>query len=494
MNRINSIITYIGQKKIYLVGFIFLFSGLLAIYAVKGSYSRYSQDDYCYGYRVRAEGFWDMQIQSYFHRAEFNSDRYSLTIAHSLAELLGGPKFVPILPSLEMFAWAASLVYVFFQLHALKFSGKNLLITGTAALVILFFTLYLAPNLYQILFWLSGMQTYLTPMVLGTFLFGRYIAIIRSPKFKIRHAIELGILCLFVGGFSETTALWQFVCWVMLLGWAILFRRRSALAKSAFGPALVTVLSAALALVILAICPGIFKSASYTPPNLKSLIIQPFIYGAQLIWGTLKATPVPYLVIAAFGFFLSLMILGHDRRRLRDYFAEILAMLLVLYILSVAVMFPSMLVTAHYPGDRALFPANFTLVLCVFLIGWESAQLILAFKPTIYSFRLSQVLLIILGLALFGYVARTAPRVYDKLPAYQARAAAWDVRQGMILKAKAEGELNITVPAFDSVYGITELHYEPNNWVNICAAKYYGVSTISTADRYDGIPTYPIGK
>ena len=42
---------------------IIIFIGLLSIYGIKGIYSRYAQDDYCYAYKVHDFGFWDMQIQ-----------------------------------------------------------------------------------------------------------------------------------------------------------------------------------------------------------------------------------------------------------------------------------------------------------------------------------------------------------------------------------------------------------------------------------------------
>ena len=95
---------------------IFIFIGLLSIYGIKGTYSRYAQDDYCYGYKVHDMGFWNMQIQSYIHTNQFNSDRYSLTIVHSLVELSGGPKTVPLLPTLEIIAWFACLLFVFYQI------------------------------------------------------------------------------------------------------------------------------------------------------------------------------------------------------------------------------------------------------------------------------------------------------------------------------------------------------------------------------------------
>jgi hypothetical protein len=44
------------------------------------------------------------------------------------------------------------------------------------------------------------------------------------------------------------------------------------------------------------------------------------------------------------------------------------------------------------------------------------------------------------------------------------------------------------------VYGITELQNEPDNWVNQCAAKYYGVRSISAVEDYAGISAHPIGK
>jgi len=62
------------------------------------------------------------------------------------------------------------------------------------------------------------------------------------------------------------------------------------------------------------------------------------------------------------------------------------------------------------------------------------------------------------------------------------------------LKGKNRRATQITVPQFDSVYGITELIPDPGNWVNACAASYYGVQSISAKENYLGISTYPIGK
>ncbi len=486
---------YGRSAQIISILLILIFIGLLAIYGIKGIYSRYAQDDYCYGYKVRALGFWNMQIQSYIHTNEFNSDRYSLTFIHSLVELSGGPKAVPVLPSLEIVLWFASLVFVSYQLQQVIYSRTNYLVAIITALTLIFFTLYLAPNQYQILFWLSAMQTYLTPLVLATFLFGCLISIARAPRFGLPFLIGLGFLSFFAGGLSETTGLWQFACWSMILGWSLIFRKRVTLARNALRPVLILAGSVSLSLVVMAICPANFKTGqTFFHPDLITLIRQSFVYGAGFIWLALKGTPLPYLVIILLGFFASLSHGFNPGMKVKNLLIEVLVLTLCLYAFLVVIMVPSMYATSHYPGDRALLPAQFTLSACLFIFGWKMAQLLSAFRPYAISSNASSLFQCLLGLVLCVYMVHISPRVYDKLPAYQGRAQAWDQRQELILKEKAAGIENVIAPAFDSVYGITELHYESDNWVNECAAKYYGVQTISTVDNYAGISAHPIGK
>ena len=399
-----------------------------------------------------------------------------------------------MLPSLEILVWLASLVFVFYQISGLYHSRSEYLIFFLAALTIVFFTLYLAPAQYQILFWLSAMQTYLTPLVLATILFGWLIVIVRSPELKLPFAIGLGLLAFFTGGLSETTGLWQFACWSLLLVWALIFGKRSQLARNAIRPASIMTGSVMLSLVVMALCPANFTGAVFYHPDLLTLIRQSLSYAAGFIWLALKGTPLPYLVIMLLGFFASISNGSKDGVKVKKLLVEILAVIFLLYTLSVVTMLPSVYATSHYPGDRALLPAQFTLTTCLFILGWKVAGLLSAFRPDALSGSYSVIILGLLGLALCVYMVRITPRVYDKLPAYQARAQAWDLRQKLILKEKAAGIENVTAPAFDSIYGITELHYEATNWVNECAAAYYGVKSIATVDNYAGISAHPIGK
>ena len=482
--------------RFILIFFIVVLAGLLAIYGIKGTYSRYAQDDYCYGYRVRDMGFWDMQIQSYIHKAEFNSDRYSLTFIHGLVELAGGPKLVPFLPLLEMIILFASLACISFQLQQLIFTRSNYLVAIVSALAITFFTVYMAPVQYQILFWLSAMQTYFTPIVLATFLLGCLISIARTRKLRFYHALGIGILSFFAGGFSETTGLWQFASWCILFGWLFISRKKSPIIKKASQLSLVAALSTGLALVVMALCPSNFTGRPFMHPALLEVMSEALKGGAQFIWVSLKAAPLPYFIVISLGFWLSCLIPYERKNKLLNILFEILAVVLILYIIAVANMVPIKLAryATSWPGARSLLPAHFSLVVCLFVIGWKLADSILVIKSNIFTFRLSRILQNILGIVLLIYIAHTTPRVYEKIQLYEARAKAWDVRQQMILEAKGDGKVDITVPQFDSVYGITELKPDSESWVNICAAKYYGIKSITAIEDFQGIPAYPIGK
>jgi hypothetical protein len=275
----------------------------------------------------------------------------------------------------------------------------------------------------------------------------------------------------------------------------LVYRKKSLFARSAIRPALIVTGSVALSLVIMALSPANFNTGGiYHHPDVGSLITQSILFGAGFIWLALKGTPLPYLVVILLGFFVSFSHLPKAGLKVNTMLLEILAAIVILFALSVVIMLPSMYANSSYPGDRALLPAQLTLTICLFYIGSKMAELLSAFQPNAFSPRLSVIFQGVLGLALCVYMVRIEPRVYDKLPAYQSRAQAWDLRQQLILNEKAAGIENVIAPAFDSVYGITELHYEATNWVNECAAAYYGVKTIATVDNFAGISSHPIGK
>jgi Family of unknown function (DUF6056) len=130
----------------------------------------------------------------------------------------------------------------------------------------------------------------------------------------------------------------------------------------------------------------------------------------------------------------------------------------------------------------------------MFAAGWIVVKVLMPWATKVIQQKYMNVAQVALAVMMVAYLGTTFSQVYDKLPLYQARAAAWDARQQMILNAKAAGQLDITVPEFDSIYGITELGSSPDRWVNRCAALYYGVENITAEDGYMGFGAYSIAK
>jgi hypothetical protein len=64
------------------------------------------------------------------------------------------------------------------------------------------------------------------------------------------------------------------------------------------------------------------------------------------------------------------------------------------------------------------------------------------------------------------------------VPTYSARAMAWDEREAMIFKLRAQGETDLVIPQLSGVDGVKELDVYADHWVNRCAAQYYGVNSI----------------
>ncbi len=491
MNKFGHIFSSIYPIRFSLLAFIVLIAGLLFIYGIKGFYSRYAQDDYCYGYRVKFNGFWNAQVESYFGRTEYSSDRYSLTLLYGINEEIGGPKFIPYLPGLEILGLVGGLTYLIYSLFK---PTRQLFLSVMAATILSFFTFYLSPNRYQNLFWLSAIHTYLTPIVLTILMIALIIQMTLTRKLMALNVMILGFLGLLAGGFSETTTIWQVSIWSLAIVGLFIFNRKL-LFTNAKEPLITALAASILAAILMIINPSnSVRGAHYQHAGFLSIITQSLFFGEEFIRVSVKAAPLPFSVILLFGFWLSASQRLNIVPNARKYILAIVATILVVFLLCVATMVPYLYVMGVYPGDRALFPAHFGLVCGLFAVGWFLPKLILSLWPKVQSLKVSLLLFVLIGIGLFAYMARALPRVYRDLPLFQARAQAWDARQQMILDAKAAGESEIIIPQFDSIYGITELKTDSNNWINLCAAKYYGVESISAVDGYLGSPSYSIGR
>ena len=491
MKKENS---FFQKKHIVLLPLALLFTSFLLIYAVKGSYSRYLADDYCYGYRINDNGLLNHQIVSYLTPTEYSSNRFSSTLVHSIVEKTGGPYVVPYLPAAAIIIWLAASIYLIGQVKPYFAEKENFLATLTVAAFLLVFAFYLAPNLYQVLFWLAGMQSYLTPTVLFTILFGRILHFSKQENLARRHLLEIIVIGFFANGFSETSTAWQITLLSLVLMLALIFRHKNTVYPYLIKPLSIGLISVISGFAVMLACPtNALRQSNFETPGLQTLVEKTLLHTIEFSRFSISGKIIPFSILLAFGFFIGTYIKPTTKRENKFYVTLFFIVNIASFILIASIMAPTMYAMSVYPGVRALFPGHLTLIIAIFLDGWIISELIFKNLPALLKHK--NILLVFVGSALFIYAGlRITPYIYEKIDAYKARAEAWDDRHETLINYQKAGELNVLVPAFDSVHEILAIKDKPNHWINYCAKEYYELESITAQQNINGVSTYPIGK
>ncbi len=465
------------------------FGTALILYAYLGIYSRYYADDFCMTAGFLGSGFWKSQIDLYTNW----SPRFAGTFLLNLSELFGHSA-IQAWTALVVVLWVLAVTWAIVQ--ALKVTRLKAP-AGLAVLiaeVLVFFTILNAPNQYQTLYWRIGLITYTLPLVFLAFLIGLIFNRIR--KADPRHPAwgglaACGLLAFFAGGFSETFVTLQ----TGLLALALIFvwltirppsRRNS---RMLVGAALVGSL---LAMLVIVISPGnaVRLSAMPVRPHLfpflrmsvTNAILFIYIFLKNFAFQEILALLVPLLIVYA------LYAVDKNLPRLRPsslttglFLTPVVGALLIL-----AVCMPSTFAESSYPEARVLIEARFIMVALTIiegvLIGMSLSQLHQwAQEP---APRFLQWFTAILFLVLCLYPLYDARKVFLEIPVYQGRAAAWDARDAFIRASLEQGVLDVNIKdsqaySFDEFSGLSDLTSDSKNWVNQCAASFYGLHNLT---------------
>jgi hypothetical protein len=163
---------------------------------------RYNGDDYCYGAMITRYGLLKAQWFSYFLPMPYHGNRYFLTFFSGLSTLFG-PYANAVLPGLAIVLWIIGIVFGLHQVARLTRLHLSHLDTLLIAEILVFFSLYQAPNLSQSLYWRSGMLPYLAPIIGNIFLITVLLKNFQQAKIKI-SALFLSPSSLFwLGAFQK---------------------------------------------------------------------------------------------------------------------------------------------------------------------------------------------------------------------------------------------------------------------------------------------------
>jgi len=470
---------FITKQFVILIGNL-AYSFGIGLFAYLGIFNRYYADDWCYSADFLERGFLGT-LRGYNYITTYASNRFSLTLFSGIFELLGilGVRLItPVIVSLFLF----SAYKLFSNLRKIWAKEISNLIVFFLSGVIVYFTIYLAPHLYQSFYWRAGILPYTAPLVLTAFVFSLITDQTLSEKLSPPRLVAIALLSFIAGGFSEAGNAFITTGLLICLSLAVFFRKSSSWARKTLLPASLALIFALLAMALLVASPtSHMRMGRYgQPAAFNEFFLFTINYSFEFIRSSFVSFPIPHFVIMFTTFSLSVIANFNDTRifKKRHLFGVILVVLIIGFLLIAASYAPSAFIEKVPPAVRARIIARFSLVTAIALLFWLIGILTLQFR--LWVKQLTWIALGILILS-FAYTIRAIGITFEtKYPLYLQRADIWDARDKLIMEKKNEGMYVIDVRGIDSlpVGGLRDLKENPNFWINGCAARYYGVEAI----------------
>jgi hypothetical protein len=456
----------------------------ILMHAYIGSFSRYIADDYCTAGKLASSGFW--QAQSFWYNNW--TGRFSFTFFVSIFELFDS-NIVKVLPTIFILMLLISgnfLIYSiikYFQIN--NYRILSLFIT----VGIIFTTFFTLPNIGQNLYWMTGAVTYLFPINFVFILFG--LIIFYRKKFPFQHWIANLLFGLFIfflafvsSGFSEVLSVIQIVLFCLII-LVLSINQKYVTIKSLW---MIALIGSIIGLGLMVSAPGNEIRLRQLPPNpglfffiYKSLqyfftyIILWLIKNINIIW------PISSILI-----FITYYVKKHFYYGKEISFHHVfkLAFMMIsgLLILIFVCFLPSTWVTGQAPETRVLF---FPTVLLVFLLIFVSIIIGLLFhKIFIINESYKMTLAIVIGLFSIYFLIAVpifeARQVYLQRPEADNYSISWEEREIQINEKILSGETDLIVKMIsNNIMGLEDINTNATHWINICAAEYYGIDSIS---------------
>jgi len=385
----------------------------LGVHAYLGGFARYIADDFCTLGTLRRLGLFGSQVNWY----ENWSGRFSFTFIVNLTQM-AGPKLTLILPVLALVLWLLAVTCLILRWQRwLRMSSSIILAFALSGLVI-FSTLEGSPNVYQSLYWQTGMLTYTLPLILLTAYLGWLLLFADGLPDKIRHSWAIpasGAATFVLGGFSETFVSVQTALLIALFILStIMLRGKKRRQVNAFIGA--GIVGSVLAMLVIVLAPGNLVRRSLMPPSPDPLeLIKKSLYDVY-IFSVISFRRQPYIVAlsvilpALVGFLTYQGVSLNKPLRLGDWVRE--------YAIS------------SYPDDRVLIMPAYFLFLGMTLWGLSLGSRL----RSLFVIQREWILLIaslafvfsVCALLVFGFVS--ARTLTDQVPIARQYAQAWDKR------------------------------------------------------------------
>lgn len=443
----------------------------LGVYAYLGIYFRYWADDWCYNADFRNLGFLET-LRGYSYNVTYTPSRYSVTILAGLFYPLGVFGLQLLVP-LSLLLWTGGLVRLSRSVSAL--SGFSLPTPQATLLsfVIIYFTIYLAPHLYQSVYWNTGFFTYTFPLILIPWVLTFVIDQNRSAI----KTIFIALLSLLTGGFSEASC--TVLVSILAVYTVIAFigsRYKKPWAEKTFVNALVALTFAIIAMALLVFAPTTqLRAERYgEPASLSELIVLVFNFTRAFV--TLSIKDYQHLLIFVLAGLFGFVLNSKERDiNIPKTIGLGIGIFLFAVLLVAASLTPSAYVERGLPIERTQIIPRHIMVFAFVALGWITGYALRNFFAPLWL----QKTLIVVSLLMLIFPILTILKSSDYISIYQTRAQLWDEREATILSAVAGDQSRVEVLAIDGapVGGIRD--FDPPDkkgyWITRCAEDYYQI-------------------
>lgn len=234
-----------------------------------------------------------------------------------------------------------------------------------------------------------------------------------------------------------------------------------------------------MALLVMAFAPANSLRLQTAPPGLLELVSGIILHSFEFIVDTLRTLPIPTFVsiaVPAVLFYVKFANPSQDlsKEAINRLGILMIAVLLIAYLLIAASFAPSVY-GQSYPIARARFAGRLLMTSALMINGALLGMLVARIK--FFQSNLVRHFAILALMVLALYPLRAAWRIYMEIPAYQQRAAAWDLRDSEIRALKDDGVQDLVV-RFLPDERIQDLGDHTGFRLNRCAAIIYGVNSI----------------
>ena len=447
-------------------------------FTFQGFSTRYWADDYCFSGFINKFGFIDGLTAFY----STTSNRFSAFIFAGLSELLGSAA-IRVIPALVIISSGYLLYRLMVMILGMSQIAGSKNIPFLFSQMILFFILYLSPNIDQSVYWRSGLTHYFLPFPILLFL----LTIIYFPKSKenisVIKSLLVFLLACFNAGFSESFAALQLGFFGLFLFSKITLSKFK-LRKGESLNIILVLAGTAAAMAIMILSPGnsLRLESLQQAPDLLSIISISASSAFNFIKFSIRGLWFPFGVL----FGLSIMAAYYFIRSLKIQYNEIqltLAFILItltIFGLIICVCAPTAYGMMTYPEKRVLMLAQIVLVLGIFS---EGVVVGLFFQKYFYDSQILRLISLILILLFCLYPLSTLQTRISEMSVYSNRAELWDNRNYDIRSQIDLGKTVLIVSALDSFSEIAELNQDEKFWVNQCVSSYYGVESITAVER-----------